>query len=750
MSNPTVDSYVQQYFGDNAPPGLSDVAYLKAADATPGGSPRQLMARMQLAQQYIQNLASSGDIKSYIQDATNTLANKYTYYNLQGTDSSGLLKDIQSLVNSASNYGLNSADLAKQFSDAINTEQQKYVESKQNLDTGGLGGFLNNFISAVTNPVTLATIVAAPLTGGASLALGEEILGTGAAGAATLGSALLGAAESGVLASLTGGDVVKSIIGGSITAGVGANAANITSSLGIDSQSIANSVGLTKSQIDNLISGAISNSVVQVGLNNADFANTLKTQLASTVIGDYAQNIVNAVGGKDFSTVAKLVGNVSNVATKAIVNNQDISTAIQNNIPSIIGTTLQSDTSQTQAQANATTTTANVATQTSQTDTSNNTAVVVASDPASNTALVIDTSGNVTIVATTQNIQSGSTVNIDPNTNVATVANAATTGQTFQPVASTDTTLLIKKPEATVEIGPQDQSTNAAVKTSETNIIPNDAVKQADGTFLSGDTVYTINADGTVTTSKVEPTINPVVISQDNNIATVANVTPTIANITPTITNITPTITNVVPTIANVTPTITNTTQQIIDLINQPTTTTITPTITNVPTTQTIDTTTQPPANVTITATTSNQTLGNGSIYGTGNAATGNIGTQDITKTATITPNISTTITETETPKANVTISTGEANVTDNVATTANVSPNVAVTSPTISPTVIYPSTKQPQLGGILGASPSSILGQALAAQYETSPGGSPITLGDEGKRRNVWNVESLRNALGI
>ena len=421
MSNPTVDSYVQQYFGNNAPPGLSDVAYLKAEDATPGGGPRQLMARMQLAQQYIQNLASSGDIKSYIQDATNTLANKYTYYNLQGTDSSGLLKDIQSLVNSASNYGLNSADLAKQFNDAINTEQQKYVESKQNLDTGGLGGFLNNFISAVTNPVTLATIVAAPLTGGASLALGEEILGTGAAGAATLGSALLGAAESGVLASLTGGDVVKSIIGGSITAGVGANAANITSSLGIDSQSIANSVGLTKSQIDNLISGAISNSVVQVGLNNADFANTLKTQLASTVIGDYAQNIVNAVGGKDFSTVAKLVGNVSNVATKAIVNNQDISTAIQNNIPSIIGTTLQSDTSQTQAQANATTTTANVATQTSQTDTGN-TAVVITSDSANNKALVVDSTGNTSIVNVSQPVQSGTTVTVDPSTNTANVA----------------------------------------------------------------------------------------------------------------------------------------------------------------------------------------------------------------------------------------------------------------------------------------------------------------------------------------
>ena len=143
--------------------------------------------------------------------------------------------------------------------------------------------------------------------------------------------------ESGILASLTGGDVLKSALGGAFTSGVATNAADITKALGIDSQYFASQTGLTKSQIDNIVSGALSTSLVQSGLQNQDLANVLKTYLSSTALGSYAQNIVDSIGGKDFSSLSKLIGNMTNIATKAAVNNQDIGTAIQNNIPSIIG-----------------------------------------------------------------------------------------------------------------------------------------------------------------------------------------------------------------------------------------------------------------------------------------------------------------------------------------------------------------------------------------------------------------------------
>jgi hypothetical protein len=67
-----------------------------------------------------------------------------------------------------------------------------------------------------------------------------------------------------------------------------------------------------------------------------------------------------------------------------------------------------------------------------------------------------------------------------------------------------------------------------------------------------------------------------------------------------------------------------------------------------------------------------------------------------------------------------------------------------------LSPSII-PSKSVAQ-AGIAGPS-TAYLGQALGT---TSPdtalsgGGTPVFAGEEGKKRNVWNIESLRNALGI
>ena len=390
------------------------------------------------------------------------------------------------------------------------------------------------------------------------------------------------------------------------------------------------------------------------------------------------------------SGTAKVIGNVAGVATKAAVAGTDIPTAIQNSVGQIIGGQI------TQPTANTTTTT-------SQTDTGN-TAVVVTTDPANNTALVMSTDGNVSVVSTTENIQSGSTVTVDPTTKVATTTNAAVTGTTFQPTASggtvvsdvTPTTPLIKQPDSSVTIG-------------EINVLPDTGqigtsiVDANSPTGFSDANGKPINPDGTPYTSSTDiaTEINPTVIARDS-------VNPSA-----------------------------NTTQKIIDFIS--------PTA-NV-------------ANVTITAGSGNQAGANASILAnTGGASNiGGVGTGDanvgIISTADNVGNIATsnvsnvTITAGGTNNANVTISD---NVTNNAASTANVAPTGNALTSILSPSII-PSKASGTASGGFGPS-SAYLGQALGT---TSPdigltGGPPVLSGEEGQKRNVWNVESLRNALGI
>ena len=105
------------------------------------------------------------------------------------------------------------------------------------------------------------------------------------------------------------------------------------------------------------------------------------------------------------------------------------------------------------------------------------------------------------------------------------------------------------------------------------------------------------------------------------------------------------------------------------------------------------------------------------------------------------------TITSGGANNANVTISD---NVTNNAAITGNVAPTGNALTSILSPSII-PSKASGTASRGFGPS-GAYLGQALGT---TSPdsgltGGPPVLSGEEGKKRNVWNVESLRNALGI
>ena len=578
----------------------------------------------------------------------------------------------------------------------------------ENTQSGG--GFLDNLVGAIASPQGIVALGLAVATGGSSLALtvGEMAMGataaeaaatvagvaagtaTATAGAATVGAALVGSATSATLAAISGGDVTKSAIAGAISGGAAANASDIANAVtGGNVQAIATSTGLTPTQVANTISNSITAGVVTASITGGNVTTAITSTLAASGMSAEVQNTITD-NLPDMTGTAKVIGNVAGVATKAAVSGTDVSTAIQNSIGQIIGGQI------TQPTANTTTTT-------SQTDTGN-TAVVVTTDPANNTALVISTDGNVSVVSTTENIQSGSTVTVDPTTKVATVTNAAVTGTTFQPTASggtvvsdvTPTTPLIKQPDSSVTIGP----INVLPDTGQIGTAIVDANSPTGFSDANG---KPINPDGTPYTSSTDiaTEINPTVIARDS-------VNPSA-----------------------------NTTQKIIDFIS--------PTA-NV-------------ANVTITAGSGNQAGANASILAdTGGASNiGGVGTGDanvgIISTADNVGNIATSnvsnvaITTGGTNNANVTISD---NVTNNAASTANVAPTGNALTSILSPSIIPSKTSGTASGGF-GPS-SAYLGQALGT---TSPdigltGGPPVLSGEEGQKRNVWNIESLRNALGI
>jgi len=675
MTIQSIDDFISQTFPNGAPPGLADVA-MKMGNTQAGGSgvrpnsPLFSQMGMYFAKNYVTNLANSGDLKSYYNDALNYYSTAYSVSLEDGKDTSQLSSIMQQLVNTASSVGIDPQTYANSFNNNVQSQISAYNTSQANRDTGG--GFLDNLISAVTSPQGIATLGLAIATGGSSLALtvGEMAMGatadeaaatvagvaagtaTATAGAATVGAALVGSATSATLAAISGGDVTKSAIAGAISGGTTANASDIANALTNNSvNAIASSTGLTAAQVSNTITNAVTTGVVTAAVTGGDVATAVASSLASSGVSAEVQNTINN-NLPDMSGTAKLVGNVAGVATKAAVSGTDVGTAIQSSIPQIIGGQLQ-DTTKTDTTTQPATT---------QTDTT--------------------TSSYPTYAPT---------------------ASASTVVSDIEP-----STPLVKLPEATVDIGPQETTTQAPTKPSATNIIPNDAVKQADGTFLSGNTTYTINPDGTVSIST--PEITPTVIAKDT--ATTAT-QPT-------------------------------QTQQIIDLISTPTN------AANVVISTGTDT-----GNVSGT-TFANATTGtaNGSVYGTGNANVGIISTQD---------NAGNVATINQT--GNVTISTGDGNLSNaNVAITDNVSSNISNNAATTTKTtpsgnaltsILSPSiipSKSVAQAGIAGPS-TAYLGQALGTvspDSALSGGGTPVFSGEEGKKRNVWNIESLRNALGI
>lgn len=198
----------------------------------------------------------------------------------------------------------------------------------------------------VAGPVAMfAAMALAPFTGGASVAIGEAILGAGAVGAATVGSAIMGATLSGITAAAVGGDVKKAMVTGAISGGVGANAMDITNAvLGPEVvSSLSQATNLSAKQIASVFSNSIT-SGVNTAITGGDFSDVIssfgQSLITSGVSETVATNAMKSLSGsvdpnnlKRIGTAAKML---SNVALNAAMKGLDINKAIQYYAPTIM------------------------------------------------------------------------------------------------------------------------------------------------------------------------------------------------------------------------------------------------------------------------------------------------------------------------------------------------------------------------------------------------------------------------------
>jgi len=643
------------------------------------------------------------------------------------------------------------------FVNPVVSEEQSQYQSKPNSSANFYRNVLQSTIAMATGVGAFGTTAALATSIG-------NTLGVTGAGALTVGSAVLGSASSAVLAAVTGGDVVKSAIAGGITAGVGANASDIGTFIagGADNvKVIADALDLTTKQVTTAISNAVTSGVVSAAVTGTDVTTAVTSTLASSVVGSYTNNLLANI--PDLKDSATLISNVAKVATKAAVSGTDVGDALVNSIPSIIGGLVD--------------------------------------DPkATGTKLkeeIVAEVADETKTETASTLQVGDTLELDtPAGTQVTLADGSkgvvsNSGVIEASDATSDTTNVVFK-----------EPVGAGADTSRV-VISGVVMEDVDSpSGFSDDEGNPINQDGTpyldpnavdvapdnvnITTPTTDQEILDLinsVVKKDETVATNVADTTTGTTVDPTtIKTDTTDVTNIVD------PTATTTATTVTDTTGATGTTGGVTDITD--TTGVIDTTTGVDTGGASTTTgggTGTDVVGTGVDTGGGFRGT----TTDTTTTvdpnqaildliATSTPlktdTVDTTTTTETTPtktdlKAEPITVTGEQDPTVDTTTVTQEEevkpytpfeedfPLQTETPKSISPTVIPKRPSQPsrtaknaRLSTGLGidTNVASLLGTGLSSRPDVSSTSEPYLLGKDDKRKDVWNTESLRGALGI
>ena len=339
---------IAQYFPNGTPPAMEEVAQLYGAQEAAIAGPQlgyfygtETLLIPKYATQFIQNIANNaggGGISDYFSQAQDLLSNKYAALANTRQDTSSIANTIKDFANGASSYaGIDPNSVLSSMQSQITNTMNQY----QSNQSSGFAGFMNQVGSVLSNPGTMLSLLAAPFTGGASLAIGEGILGAGAVGAATLGSAILGAGTN-ALMSLASGQPINptSLITSALTAGAGVNASSLVGSLGLTDtvSNIANETGLSIPQVNKLVTNAITTGITSAATNGGDPTKAILSNLASSAVGNYAGNIVSNLDPGQLNTAASVASSVAKVGTSAALNGTNLTTALTSALPSMIGT----------------------------------------------------------------------------------------------------------------------------------------------------------------------------------------------------------------------------------------------------------------------------------------------------------------------------------------------------------------------------------------------------------------------------
>jgi len=225
------------------------------------------------------------------------------------------------------------------FVNPVVSEQQSQYQSKPNSSA--------NFIrSSLMGVLQMGAMVA---TGGASTAIGNAILGAGATGAATLGSAIVGAGMNVLTSVASGRDITAGgVLTGAATGAISANAMDIAANIvgggdaiaGVATLSnIASEMGIKVADVGKIVSGAVATGVA-AGVNGNDVAEAITKNLVSSGLGAYAGGLVDGIDPGKMDTAVKVATNVAKVGATAAMNGTDITTALQNSLPSILTNSL--------------------------------------------------------------------------------------------------------------------------------------------------------------------------------------------------------------------------------------------------------------------------------------------------------------------------------------------------------------------------------------------------------------------------
>lgn len=177
--------------------------------------------------------------------------------------------------------------------------------------------------------------------------IGASILGEGVKGAETLGAVITNSAVNGIVASITGADVGKSMLIGGIKGGVGANIEEITNSvIGVNgTKSIADALNISTKEVQNIFGSSLVGGAVSLAQGKSYFQGFVDTLMANGLSAAAAGTIAKNLQGKTDPTTLKRIQNttrlVTNLAVQAKQKNLDFNAVLQAQWPNIVATSLQ-------------------------------------------------------------------------------------------------------------------------------------------------------------------------------------------------------------------------------------------------------------------------------------------------------------------------------------------------------------------------------------------------------------------------